>query len=89
MKKRYQDFYFTARNPETFLNKSKGILILHNSWTPKKYKNMLLEEFLHQDIMLSLLFSKLLNRSSEAKYELKRRNKNKLDLFYIYIIIVQ
>ena len=73
MKKRYQDFYFTARNPETLLNKSKGILMLHNSWTPKKYKNMSVEEFLHQNIMLSKLFSKLLNSSSEAKYEYKRR----------------
>lgn len=65
IQKKYQDFYFTARNPETILKKSKGILMLHNSWTPQKYRNMSLEEFLRQDILPSHLFKKLLNNSSE------------------------
>ena len=67
--KSFQDFYFTERNPESLLKKCKGILMLHNSWIPAKYKNMSEEEFLHQDILLSHLLSKLLNDSSEIKYE--------------------
>ena len=63
--KSFQDFYFTERNPESLLKKCKGLLMLHNSWIPLKYKNMSEEEFLRQDILLSHLLSKLLNDNSE------------------------
>ena len=65
--KSYLEFYFSKRNyePESLLKINKGLLMLHNSWIPKKYKNMSEEEFLHQDIMLSHLFSILFNDSSK------------------------
>ena len=44
-----------------FLHNCKGILMLHNSWTPLKYKKMSEEEFLHQDIMLAHLLRRILN----------------------------
>jgi hypothetical protein len=61
--KNYHKLYFTNRDPGPLLKKCKGILMLHNSWTPKKYKKMSEEEFLQQDIMLAHLFSRLLNNS--------------------------
>ena len=66
--KKYQDFYFTEGNPESLLKKSKGLLMLHNSWIPNKYKDMSEEEFLRQDILLSHLLSKILNDNTEVKY---------------------
>ena len=59
--KRYREFYFKKRDPEIVLNHTKGIIYLHNSWTPFKYKNMTEKEFLKQDILLSRLLTKILN----------------------------
>lgn len=58
---RYKSFYFKDRDPYIILNNSKSILLLHNSWTPQKYRTMKEKTFLEQNILLSKLLSKLLN----------------------------
>ena len=57
---KYRLFYFQKRQPEIILNNTKGIIYLHNSWTPIKYKKMLEKEFLKEDILLSKLLSRIL-----------------------------
>lgn len=61
--KRYKLFYFRKREPKIVLNNTKGIIMLHNSWTPLKYKRMSEIEFLKEDILLSRLLSMVLNIS--------------------------
>ena len=58
--KQYKNFYFTKGDPKIVLNNSKSIILLHNSWTPSKYKNMTEDEFLKQDILLSKLLDQIL-----------------------------
>ena len=58
---RYNLFFYKKGNPQKVLDISKDLVFLHNSWTPLKYKQMSEKEFLHQDILLSKLFAKLLN----------------------------
>ena len=43
------------------LSSNKGIILLHNSWTPQKYKDMSKEEFLTTDTLLAKLLIKILN----------------------------
>ena len=57
---KYKFFYFQNIEPTNLLNDVKGIILLHNSWTPLKYKKMSEEEFLAQDIFLSKLLKKIL-----------------------------
>ena len=53
---RYEDFWFTAGEVDNIKQYVKsGIILLHNSWTPKQFKEMSSEEFLRQDIRLSRL----------------------------------
>ena len=59
---KYRLFYFGKKEPEIVLNETKYMILLHNSWTPKKYKNMSKIEFLKQDILLSKLLSKILEK---------------------------
>ena len=59
-KKRYLKFYFSSVKTTSELKMCKGVLCLHNSWTPKKYKKMSEKKFLRQDIMLAHLISKAL-----------------------------
>ena len=59
---RYKSFYFTRGDPQTILKNTRSLILLHNSWTPPKYKNMSESEFLKQDILLSKLLSKLLEK---------------------------
>ena len=58
---KYKLFYFQKRNPEFLLNEVKGIIMLHNSWTPPDYKYLPKSEFLKKDILLSKLLSNILN----------------------------
>lgn len=58
---RYIDFYFSTKDRTYILKKCKGLLMLHNSWTPRKYKKMDKKQFLNQNIMLARLIKKLLN----------------------------
>lgn len=60
----YRDFYFTSGDPGTILKNCKGVLLLHNSWTMGKYKEMPEKEFLQQNIMLAQLLSRLVNNVS-------------------------
>ena len=60
---KYILLYFTKGEPQIVLNKTKNIILLHNSWTPYKYKMMSEKEFLNQDILLSKLLSKVLYKS--------------------------
>ena len=57
----YVEFYFKKREPQIILKNNVSLILLHNSWTPLKYKRMSEYEFLKQDILLSKLLSKLLN----------------------------
>ena len=58
---KYQKLYFQKGDIKTILNISKSIIMLHNSWTPSKYKVMSEKEFLNQDILLSKLLAYILN----------------------------
>lgn len=58
----YRNFYFYPGDPQKIINNNTGIIFLHNSWTEKKYKYMSIIEFLRQNIMLSNLFKKLLEK---------------------------
>ena len=57
----YDLFYFKPGDPQFALNNSKGLIFLHNSWTAQFYKNMTINQFLGQDILLSKLLKNLLN----------------------------
>ena len=57
---KYKLFYFENIDPQIILNYTKGLIFLHNSWTPLEYKNMSEKEFLKHDILLSKLLSHLL-----------------------------
>lgn len=59
---KYQQLYFQKRDPQIILNKSKSIIMLHNSWTPFQYKAMSATNFLNQDILLSKLLFYILNK---------------------------
>ena len=60
----YQEFYFsnyTKVSIEEIINTPQhGIVILHNSWTPIKYKTMSANEFMQQDILLARIFQHIL-----------------------------
>ena len=56
----YQNFYFNNNYSLDFLENNCGIILLHNSWTPNKYKQMDKKEFLKQEITLAKLFKYLL-----------------------------
>lgn len=60
---KYRNFYFRKGEPQIILKDTKGIILLHNSWTPIKYKKMSEKEFLEQDILLSKLLSHILKKS--------------------------
>ena len=60
---RYNHFYFQNRDPQIILNVSKSLILLHNSWTPLKYKLMSEKDFLKQEILLSRLLSEILNNN--------------------------
>jgi hypothetical protein len=59
LEKNYTEFYFGNYPIDTALNNG-GIICLHNSWTPERYKSMNAEEFLSQNITLSNLLRQLL-----------------------------
>jgi len=59
---KYRKLYFQKGEPKIILNNSKGIILLHNSWTPFNYKTMSEYEFLSADILLSNLLSIILDK---------------------------
>lgn len=58
--KAYRDFYFNNDFSEDILRETKGLISLHNSWTPEEFKQMSIEEFLSQKNTLSSVFKNLL-----------------------------
>ena len=60
MKQRYIKLYFSNGEPKIILEKVKGLIMLHNSWTPIKYKKLTETKFLKENILLSKLLSKIL-----------------------------
>jgi hypothetical protein len=48
----YVDFYFGNHSIAAAVNNG-GLICLHNSWTPEKYKAMSEEEFLRQNVTLA------------------------------------
>ena len=48
---KYRIYYFEEGDPEILLEHIKHLVLLHNSWTPFKYKNMLLNKQRIQQIM--------------------------------------
>lgn len=56
----YRNFYFRNDYSKDVLNNTKGIILLHNSWTPEKYKKMSKEEFLNQNTTLSNILKTIL-----------------------------
>lgn len=61
----YEKFYFGPGDANEVLRKSGGIIMLHNSWTPEKYRKMSAKEFLSQDILLADLLRTLLKNESK------------------------
>ena len=59
----YKNFYFKNLDFKKALDKNKGIICLHNSWTPSEYKKLSEKEFLNQNITLSNLLNNLLERT--------------------------
>lgn len=57
----YIDFYFHNNHASEVLSQNKGIISLHNSWTPTNYKEMSKEEFLQCDNTLAGIFKYLLD----------------------------
>ena len=59
----YIRFWFSEENTQEKwdeLERNKGIIMLHNSWTPEKYKQMSEEEFLSENVFLSVYLKSLL-----------------------------
>lgn len=60
---KYKKFYFQKGDAKLIIKSVKGIIMLHNSWTPKKYKTMKEDEFLKEDILLSQLLARILKKN--------------------------
>ena len=58
---KYRKLYFQEGDHKIILKYSKSIIMLHNSWTPIKYKFMSENDFLKQDIVLSKLLNHIIN----------------------------
>ena len=57
----YQKFYFENDFSKKCFENTRGIILLHNSWTPKKYLAMDEKLFLSQKNTISSLLMKILN----------------------------
>ena len=49
----YQHFYFEKDYSQDVIKNTKGIILLHNSWTPQQFLEMNEEEFLSRNNTLS------------------------------------
>lgn len=61
--KLYRDFYFDNHSDFTvdnILEHNKGIIMLHNSWTPTEFKSLSEKDFLKTNTLLAQLLKKLL-----------------------------
>ncbi len=55
----YKKFYFYNDYSTEVLNNTKGIILLHNSWTPEEYLKMDEQEFLQQNNTISNILKKI------------------------------
>ena len=65
LEENYIDFYFRNDYSKDVLNNTKGIILLHNSRTPKKYQKMNKEEFLNQNNTLSNILKTILKEKTQ------------------------
>lgn len=56
----YQNFYFENDYSQDVIKNTKGIILLHNSWTPQQFLQMNEEEFLSRNNTLSNVLKKVL-----------------------------
>lgn len=57
----YQNFYFENDYSQDVIKNTKGIILLHNSWTPQPFLQMNEEEFLNRNNTLSNVLKKVLS----------------------------
>lgn len=57
----YQNFYFENDYSQDVIKNTKGIILLHNSWTPQQFLEMNEEEFLSRNNTLSNVLKKVLS----------------------------
>ena len=66
----YLDYYFNNNySAEDFLADSKGIIYLHNSWTPDEYRKMPIKEFLSKENTMATLFRTILTEEEINQIE--------------------
>lgn len=58
----YRKFYFNEEHVKYSLKDTCGVIYLHNSWTPKNYKQMSEEEFLSENNTLSGILKEVLGK---------------------------
>ena len=58
-REKYERYYFSPGDPAEALSQSKGLILLHNSWTPEKYRLMSETEFLKTDTRLAAILGHL------------------------------
>ncbi len=58
----YQHFYFENDFSLEVMKETKGIILLHNSWTPQKFLTMSEKEFLEQDNTLANILKIILEK---------------------------
>ncbi len=57
--KNYREFYFNSDNSDFVFAVNKGVILLHNSWTPDNYKKMTKHQFLNSKTTLANIFNKI------------------------------
>ena len=57
----YQNYYFENDYSQDVIKNTKGIILLHNSWTPQPFLQMNKEEFLNRNNTLSNVLKKVLS----------------------------
>ena len=58
----YTNFYFKNDFSDYIQKNEHGIILLHNSWTPKEFKDMSEEEFINQNCTLSKILNRVLQK---------------------------
>ena len=60
----YNRYWFEPGSPDEVLRRSAGLVMLHNSFTPERFRGMTAEEFLRTDTRLASLLQTVLGRRS-------------------------
>lgn len=56
----YRKYYFDKGDEKETLDKTDGIILLHNSWTPQQYKDMTEQEFMKSGTRLAKILKTIL-----------------------------